>query len=147
MCATALLSATLAGCLSSEYVGRSYAPTSHVDVYFDAKDVSRPYTVMGEVRSQGDEIFSFDRIQKELVEKAQAEGADGVIILGTGRERIGTSTKTDTQVRTTETSQLGVDDSGNLRGTTVTAGGVTTTGATSDINVKVVTGQLIKYTK
>jgi hypothetical protein len=143
----AVLCAALAGCVTSEYVGRTYPPTSHVDVYFDAKEVPHPFTVMGEVRTQGDELFSFDRIQKELVEKAQAEGADGVIILGIGRERIATKTTTDTQVRTTETSDLGVDDRGALRGTTVTAGSVTTTGATSDIDVKVVTGRLIKYTK
>lgn len=40
----------MAGCVSTDYVGKSYAPTSQVDLYFSEADITLPYEVMGEVR-------------------------------------------------------------------------------------------------
>src|SRR5262245_29851488 len=47
----AVLTLAIAGCVSVDYVGKSFPPTNQVDVYLSMTDVKRPYTTIGEVRA------------------------------------------------------------------------------------------------
>lgn len=42
--APALLALLLTACAHVDYVGRSYNPTSHVDLFFDEHEVGSPMT-------------------------------------------------------------------------------------------------------
>jgi hypothetical protein len=48
--APAALVFALAACAHVDYVGRSYAPTNKVDLFFDERDVRVDYEVMGQGR-------------------------------------------------------------------------------------------------
>lgn len=59
-----------------DYLGDSYLPTSHVDVYFSEDDVIEDYVVMGHAAIEGGEA---EELQEKLIEKARENGADGII--------------------------------------------------------------------
>lgn len=59
-----------------DYLGDSYTPTSHVDVYFSEGDVIEDYLVMGHATIEGDEA---EELQEKLIEKARESGADGIV--------------------------------------------------------------------
>jgi len=87
-----------AGCVSVDYVGKSYPPTSSVDLYMSAADVKRPYEVIGDARAQVEALpFSSpaEQLQTRLVQEAQSRGANGVI-LGSLSSRQVSSTSTTT---------------------------------------------------
>ena len=79
ICLLAFL-ALLAGCTSIDYLGKTYAPTQHVDVFFSPQDVKRAYEVMGEIRAEGDDIVSYESMQQKLVQEAMQKGADAILI-------------------------------------------------------------------
>lgn len=97
--AAIVLSAVVgAGCVSVDYVGKSYPPTSSVDLYMSAADVKRPYEVIGDARAQVEALpFSSpaQQLQTKLVEEAKGRGANGVI-LGSLSSRQVSSTSTTT---------------------------------------------------
>lgn len=72
---------TLSGCITTDYVGKTYPATRHVDLFFDDADVERPYTVMGEMRVEADNslFMRSEKMQRKLIKKARERGADGVI--------------------------------------------------------------------
>ena len=72
--------ALIAGCTTTDYLGRTYPPTQHVDVFFSPQDVKRPYEVMGEIRAEGDDVVSFESMQQKLVQEAMQKGADAMLI-------------------------------------------------------------------
>lgn len=39
----------LIGCTSINYLGESYPPTEHVDLYFSEADIDSEYTVVGRI--------------------------------------------------------------------------------------------------
>lgn len=82
----ALLFFLLFGCAHINYVGKSYDPTDHIDVYYSEKDITKEYTVMGHAVGGGQLLVSTSKIQNKLIEKAKAKGADAVLITGIGRE-------------------------------------------------------------
>ena len=121
----------VAGCTSVDYVGKTYAPTSNVDVYMSADDVSRPYEVMGEARAQVDAIpFAKpgQQLQEKLVAEARAKGADGIILgqlqtrttgstsntIGQGQQKKKSKSKKKTQY--TETTTTSDSEVTELRG-------------------------------
>ena len=59
-----------------DYLGDSYVPTSHVDVYFSEDDVTEGYLVMGHATADGGDT---EALQETLIEKARDSGADGII--------------------------------------------------------------------
>lgn len=69
------------GCMTTDYVGIKHAPTTQVDLFFDQADIDRPYTVMGELRIEGDNhlFMRSEKMQRKFVEKARERGADGVL--------------------------------------------------------------------
>ena len=81
----ALMVSQVVGCATIDYVGESYAPTPHVDLFFSLDDVPRDYRIIGEVRASGDQFVSASGLQQKLMERAQASGADAVIVLEVGR--------------------------------------------------------------
>jgi hypothetical protein len=64
------LFALLAGCTTTDYLGKTYPPTQHVDVFFSPRDLPRAYEVIGEIRAEGDDIVSYDSMQHKLVQEA-----------------------------------------------------------------------------
>lgn len=67
---------------SINYLGKSYTPTTNVEVFYDNKDISHEYEVMGIMKNEGNEFESDDleEIQKEMMKIAREKGADAVLI-------------------------------------------------------------------
>ena len=81
-----LFSLTLVGCVNVSYVGKSYFPTREVTFFYGKSTVPKDtYTVMGKAIATGKEGASGDRIKKDLIEKAKAEGANALVIISTKR--------------------------------------------------------------
>jgi hypothetical protein len=106
--APALLALLLTACAHVDYVGRSYSPTSHVDLFFDEHEVREPYDVMGQVIASANDLVSAEKLQAKIMQKAQDKGADAVVITGMDRYKSGESTtyneSTKERRRRTETS-------------------------------------------
>ena len=83
----------LLGCATINYIGDSYAPTQHVDLYFSEDDIKKEYVVVGQIRAtaQLDElIYSSDKFTQAILKKAREHGADGVVILSFEKVMTGT---------------------------------------------------------
>ena len=121
----------LAGCVSVDYVGTSYAPTTAVDLFFSPDDVRRPYTVMGEVSAQVDVVPFVSpgpQLQEKLLLEARRRGANGMILGGITTREVGATQQTVGQVQGkkrknqatyTETSTTSTDERAELRGTLI----------------------------
>jgi hypothetical protein len=72
--------ALLTGCTTTDYLGKTYPPTQHVDVFYSPHDVTRTYEVMGEIRAEGDDVVSYESMQHRLVQEAMQKGADAILI-------------------------------------------------------------------
>jgi hypothetical protein len=72
----------LAGCGGPrvDYIGEIYAPTPHVDVFYQKADTKRPYRVMGKATVTGWESTPAGDMQAKLIEEARMRGADAVLI-------------------------------------------------------------------
>src|SRR5689334_25135215 len=82
----------VAACAHVDYVGQSYQPTSHVDVYYAERDVPHEYTVMGKVIATANDLVSAEKLQEKIVLKAKDHGADAVVLLGLERYKSGSNT-------------------------------------------------------
>lgn len=72
------------GCISVDYVGKSYPATSSVKTFTDKTKIPFKYTVMGKARATANYSYSEEEIKNKLASKAEAEGADAVLILTYG---------------------------------------------------------------
>ena len=90
-----------------DYLGDSYTPTSHVDVYFSEDDVTEGYLVMGHATADGGDT---EVLQETLIEKARDSGADGIIFEGFDRVETGEQTIVndigDTSIVNTNTTSV-----------------------------------------
>ncbi|MDE0400551.1 MAG: hypothetical protein OXL96_22390 [Candidatus Poribacteria bacterium] len=90
-----------------DYLGDSYAPTSHVDVYFSEDDVTEGYLVIGHATADGGDT---EALQETLIEKARDSGADGIIFEGFDRVETGEQTIVndigDTSIVNTNTTSV-----------------------------------------
>ena len=68
------------GCANVNYVGKSFEPTTNIDLYFSKEDIEKEYTVMGHAIGSG--TYDSNAIQKALIEEAKEKGADAVLITG-----------------------------------------------------------------
>ena len=50
-----------AGCITVDYVGDSYPPTTKVDTYYAEKDISKPHKVMGSINLDATDFVSTDK--------------------------------------------------------------------------------------
>ena len=98
-------------CTKIDYVGKSYAPTANVDVYFSLDDIKGSYEVMGHLTATAGEFTSSEKMQEKIIEKAREKGADAVVILGLdhyikdGGSSWSETTETDGNKTTTSGSQ------------------------------------------
>ncbi len=123
-----LAAVVLSGCVSVDYVGKSFTPTANVDVYMSDADVRRPYEVMGQVRAEVPSLpfqNSAQQLQDRLVAEARSKGADGIILGGLDRRIVGetthttgqgTKTKKGKKVQYQETTTSDPDEVTELRG-------------------------------
>lgn len=131
--AIVLGAALWAGCVSVDYVGKSFPPTASADLYMTSADVRRPYEVIGEARAQVEALpFSSpaQQLQEKLLTEARSRGANGVI-LGSVTSRQVASTSTTTGQATskkkgdkkntqyTDTTTTNVEEVDELRGTLI----------------------------
>ena len=72
-----------------DYLGDSYPPTSHVDVYFSEEDITEGYLVMGRATVDGGDA---EELEEKLIEKARESGADGIIFEEFDRVKTGEKT-------------------------------------------------------
>jgi hypothetical protein len=121
-------------CTKIDYVGRSYAPTANVDVYFSLDDIKGEYEVMGHLTATAGSFTSSEKMQEKIIEKAREKGADAVVILGL-----------DVYVKDGGSSWSETTE------TAATTSGVKTTTSGSESNnteeMKEITARFIKYTK
>jgi len=89
---------SLSSCATTDYVGKTYAPTNNVDLYFDGNEVEVEYEVMGTARTEGMEGMSFNSIQNQLMKDAMKKGADGIIIDGLDEISRGSTSTTSSTV-------------------------------------------------
>ena len=82
---TAVLFLFVSACAEVDYVGESYSPTAHVDVYFSENDVEKDYKVMGHAVAHAGEFVSIGKLQEALIKEARKRGADGIIMYGLSR--------------------------------------------------------------
>jgi hypothetical protein len=120
----------LAGCTTTDYFGKTYPPTPHVDVFFSLHDVPRAYEVMGEIRAEGDDIVSAESMQQKLMQKAMEKGADALLIEKVDMTETGSTTVAN---QTREKRNKGRELS------------ATTTSSTQIEKDRVITGKLLKY--
>jgi hypothetical protein len=78
--AVAICAAVLSACVSVDYMGRSYAPTEHVDVFYALDQVRRPYEVMGRAEARADAGVEMQKFEDGLVAEARKRGADAIVI-------------------------------------------------------------------
>ena len=76
------------GCANVNYIGKSFEPTTNVDLYFSKEDIEKEYTVMG--HAVGDGTSDSNEIQKALIEEAKEKGADAVLITGIDNQLLST---------------------------------------------------------
>ena len=91
-----------AACAKIDYIGQSYPPTTHVDLYFSERDIREDYQVMGHVIAQANEGISIESLQKKLEEKAREQGADGIVIHEFDRIQTGETTTYNEEIKREE---------------------------------------------
>ena len=75
------------GCASVNYVGKSFDPTTSVDVYFSKEEIKKEYTVIGHAISSSTWV-SNEKLQENLIEEAKRKGADAILITGLGKSHV-----------------------------------------------------------
>lgn len=103
----------LTACVSVSYIGKSYAPTESVDLWFDWRDVPCDYETMGRIDASPRLFTSIEDAQAAVEKRAREEGADAVVFEGV---RCDASAP---EYKTTETSGKSIVD-GSVTRTTVT---------------------------
>ena len=135
---------SLVGCATTDYVGETYAPTSHVDVYFATTDIGRPYKVIGQSKTEGSEYMSFELMQEQLVKDAMAKGADAVLI--GGMETVVTGSYTSTDGTAKENPRYVITKDGKVKNKGG-SGHYNSISTTTDIRDHVLAAKMIKYTE
>ncbi len=80
------------GCMSVEYQGKNYPPTTDVKIYENKEKIPFDYISIGKCRVSGDyNKYSQEDIYASLINKAKEEGADAILIyayqiVGSGSE-------------------------------------------------------------
>lgn len=99
----------LTGCASINYLGESYSPTRHVDLFFSENDITKEYKVIGRMEATADAdelIYSSDKFTEEILKKAREKGADAIVILDFGNVMTGMS-ESRSRTETTEETKRG----------------------------------------
>ena len=94
--------ALVLACTKIDYVGESFPPTTHVDLYFSEDEVTREHRVMGHMVAHAGDAVSAEKMQQKMMKKAREKGADGVIILGLERYQSGETTTHEEKTKDTK---------------------------------------------
>lgn len=78
----ATLFLAIAGCeaIDITYIGETLKPTKEAQIFFNAKNIHRPYDVMGKVIARAPNTFTGQEIQKKILQTAEMKGADAVLV-------------------------------------------------------------------
>ncbi len=71
-----LASLFLLSCDSVRYIGTSYPPTDHIDIYYSVQDVKKEYEVIGKASNAGNNL---QKNQNKIINEAKKRGANGII--------------------------------------------------------------------
>ena len=82
------LSIFIIQCAQVNYVGKTFPPTSDIDVYYSEHEIEKEFTTIGHAMGSGGFLVSNEKIQDELVKKARSVGADGVIITEVDKSKV-----------------------------------------------------------
>ena len=74
------LSLLLSACAAVSYVGDKYPPSTSVETFYSAHDVTKPYKVIGHMTYPAG--YGTDAIKAKFVEYGKSIGADAVVITG-----------------------------------------------------------------
>lgn len=101
----------LTSCIvSSQYVGKSYAPTTLVDIFMTWEDVPRDYEVMGYADATPSGLSSIEHAQKKVEALARQKGADAIVFEGIdtryGNPTLETTEKTEKNSDGTYTKKI-----------------------------------------
>ena len=97
------------GCTNIKYIGESYPPTTHVDVFFSEDNIERNYKVMGHADATAPEYVDVEKMMEKIKEKAMEKGADAVVVLGLDENIVSESTywNSETKVDKNKTTESG----------------------------------------
>ncbi len=129
-------------CVSVDYMGKSYAPTKEVDLYFSMEEVARPHEIMGEAHAEAPEGIELKQIQERLLEEARSRGANALVIVDVGKLEKATTTYSTTEGRGGG-PEYWVDEKGKLHHSGKSRS--TTTATTTVQHDTVVKATLIHY--
>ena len=90
----ALIILGLNACVSVDYLGKQYTPTTRVDMYFEEADIEKDYEVMGTMQAEAGEFISMESIQEKMLKKAREKGADAILIGDIEKKISGSETNT-----------------------------------------------------
>lgn len=77
--------------VQTNYLGNTYEPTKHVEVFFEKGDIDRPYKVIGIAELIAPDGTDTDKYMQRIVNTARKRGADAVLVQGMNREAIGSA--------------------------------------------------------
>jgi hypothetical protein len=86
-------------CAHVNYVGRSFEPTTKIDVYFSKEEIEREYVIIGHAVGTGKSFVSNDKIINKLIEEAKSKGADAILITAVGENNAGDDGASATQIQ------------------------------------------------
>lgn len=131
-------------CVNTDYAGKTYAPTTSVDVYYSTSDIKKPYEVMGKIRAEALEGWDSNAMIAELQTQAKAKGADAIVIENVHTEVTGSTSTTSGKnaempqyvaTQDGKIKKVGSKDSNDYSSTTTTV----------DTRQKVIEAELLKY--
>ncbi|HAB15494.1 MAG TPA: hypothetical protein PLX89_14105 [Verrucomicrobiota bacterium] len=144
----ATTTAIFSGCVSSDYLGRTYSPTSNVEVFYSLSEVKRPYEVMGELRSQATDMMSSSSIVEQMKKEAMSRGADAIVVEGVSIQTVSQNVVTQPgsyQEKSSSTTSTSDDGSSSTTKSTTVGFGVGGTTSIQEVRDKVITAKLLKF--
>ncbi len=111
-------------CVCTDYIGKTYPSTTHVDIFLSEADIKQEYEVMGEITAESDDMMftSAEKMQEKIVEKAKQKGADGIILSSLEKKTTGEETTNTAEtnyskdrVKSKEKSETSVKERKELR--------------------------------
>ena len=131
-------------CVNTDYLGKSYAPTTSVDIYYNMSDVTRSHEVMGKITANAMEGWDSNAMVEELQKQAMAKGADAIVIENIHTETIG-STSTTTGKSSGKPEYVVTKDGKMKTVESKHSGDYSSTTSTVETREKIVEAELLKY--
>lgn len=75
-----ILCAVVISFTTIDYVGKTYAKTDHVEIFFSTDEIKREYEVIGQIKAEASEVVKFEVMEQQLVKNAMVRGADAILI-------------------------------------------------------------------